>query len=121
MNDEQTPMQRAKHPRNIIAGPYGHPFHGLLITVPVGSWVAALIFDIVALTVGDQGPYAVGSRTLVAIGVIGALIAAVVGFIDLSGIQTGTKARRVALTHMTANLVAVVVFVLSFILRVVAG
>ena len=121
MDDERTQLQRAKHPRTILAGPYGHPFHGILVTVPIGSWIAAIIFDIVALLVTDQSAFAVGARTLIAIGIVGALVAAVVGFIDLTGIQTGTRARRIALRHMIANLTAVVVFVISFLIRTSAG
>ena len=121
MDHEQTALQRAKHPRTVLAGPYGHPLHGILITIPVGTWIAALVFDIIALISGDQAPFAAGARTLVAIGVIGALIAAIFGFIDFSGIQAGTRTRAIALGHMIANLLAVVVFVVSFIFRLVEG
>ena len=30
----------AKQPRTVVAGPYGHPFHPILVTVPVGARVA---------------------------------------------------------------------------------
>jgi hypothetical protein len=38
----------AKQPRTVLAGPYGHPFHPILVTVPIGAWVASVVFDIVA-------------------------------------------------------------------------
>ena len=28
-----------KHPGTTLAGPYGHPFHPILVTVPIGVWV----------------------------------------------------------------------------------
>ncbi|GAA3467642.1 hypothetical protein GCM10018965_021950 [Nonomuraea roseola] len=40
---------------------------------------------------------------LIAVGVIGALAAALVGVLDLLAIPTGTRAFRVALVHMTLN------------------
>ena len=32
---------QAKHPVTSLAGPYGHPFHPILVTVPIGAWVAS--------------------------------------------------------------------------------
>jgi len=31
-----------KRPRTVLAGPYGHPFHPILVTVPIGAWIASL-------------------------------------------------------------------------------
>ena len=37
-------LQQAKHPVTAaLAGPYGHPFHPILVTVPIGAWVASLM------------------------------------------------------------------------------
>ena len=34
-------LHRAKQPTNPAAGPYGHPFHPILVTVPIGpGWQA---------------------------------------------------------------------------------
>lgn len=112
---------RAKRPRTPLAGPYGHPFHPILVTIPIGTWTASLIFDILALLSDDPGPYALASQILIAIGVIGAVVAAVFGLLDMSQIAAGTPARRTALTHMTANLVAVVLFAVSWAVRAGAG
>jgi uncharacterized membrane protein len=38
---------QAKRPVSAaLAGPYGHPFLPILVTVPIGAWVASLAFDI---------------------------------------------------------------------------
>jgi hypothetical protein len=37
------PQQQAKHPVTRLAGPYGHPIHPILVTVPIGSWTASLV------------------------------------------------------------------------------
>ncbi len=36
----------AKAPATRVAGPYGHPFHPMLVTVPIGAWVCSVVFDI---------------------------------------------------------------------------
>lgn len=109
---------RGKQPRNILAGRYGHPVHPILVTVPIGAWVASVIFDIVAFASSeDEAVFAEGAYWLIGIGVIGALLAAVFGLIDLFGIARGTKAFRTGLIHMTINVTVVVLFVISFIVR----
>jgi uncharacterized membrane protein len=107
----------AKRPRTPLAGPYGHPFHPILVTIPIGTWTASLVFDILGLLSDDPGPYALGAQILIAIGIIGAVVAAVFGLLDMSQLAAGTRARRTALIHMTANLVAVVVFAASWAVR----
>ncbi|MFE1295138.1 DUF2231 domain-containing protein [Streptomyces sp. NPDC058733] len=98
-------LRQAKEPvSGALAGPYGHPFHPILVTVPIGAWVSSLVFDI-ASHVADRPAFLVrGSLWLIAIGVIGALAAACVGFLDLFAIPTGTPAFRTALVHMALNL-----------------
>ena len=36
-------VEAAKRPVTKLAGPYGHPFHPALVTVPIGAWVASLV------------------------------------------------------------------------------
>src|SRR5690606_12927898 len=95
-------------------------FHALLITVPIGAWTASLVFDLVAIFGDEPEAFAQGARWLVGIGIIGALLAAAVGFMDLSTLAAGTQARRIALTHMAFNLVALALFTVSFFLRLAA-
>jgi uncharacterized membrane protein len=114
---DNSAQYRAKRPRTILAGPYGHPFHAVLITVPIGAWTASLVFDIVSFFSADREVFTRGALWLVAIGVVGALAAAAVGLMDLATLTTGTKARRIALSHMALNLTAIVLFAVSFLLR----
>ena len=39
-------LGEAKQPVSRLAGPYGHPFHPILVTVPIGAWVASFVFDL---------------------------------------------------------------------------
>lgn len=114
-------LDRAKRPRTVLSGPYGHPLHPIMVTIPIGAWVSSFIFGLFAIFSGSPTGYVQGVQTLVAIGVIGAVLAAVLGLIDLLTIAAGTRARRTALTHMTLNLIVVALFVMSFIVQAVAG
>jgi uncharacterized membrane protein len=109
--------ERSKRPRSIIAGPYGHPFHAILVTIPIGAWIAAFVFDLVSIFGDDPSAYTRGAALLTLIGLIGALLAAAVGFLDLSQLESGTRARRLALIHMAFNLGAIVVFAISLAIR----
>src|SRR5215218_3920252 len=95
---------RAKRPASaLLAGPYGHPFHPILVTVPIGAWVSSVVLDLASHVVDDGAALATGARWLVAIGVLGALAAAAVGFLDFLLIPTGTPAHRTALVHTGLN------------------
>lgn len=115
--DATTPLHRAKHPRTVLAGPYGHPFHPILVTIPIGTWIASLVFDVFGLSTADPSPFVLGAQVLIAIGIVGALLAAVFGFVDLSVIGRGTPAQRTALIHMSLNLAAVVLFAVNWFIR----
>src|SRR3954470_10563240 len=110
--------QQAKRPKSALAGPYGHPFHPVLVTVPIGAWVASLVFDIVALSSDDkESTFAEGAYWLIGIGIVGAVLAAVFGLMDLLTIPRGTRAFTTGITHMVLNLVAVVLFAVNFFVR----
>jgi uncharacterized membrane protein len=112
----------AKQPRTWVAGPYGHPFHPILVTVPIGAWVASLVFDVASrVTDEDSAMFAEGAYWLIGLGVLGALAAAVFGLIDLLTIPRGTVAFKTGLTHMAVNLVVVALFTVNFIVRANQG
>ncbi len=105
----------------LLAGPYGHPFHPMLVTVPIGAWVSSVVFDIAAHLVRNPEPLTTGARWLIGIGVLGALAAAAVGFLDFFTIPSGTPAHRVAVTHMLLNLAITVAFAGDFLWRLAAS
>jgi uncharacterized membrane protein len=67
--------------------------------------------------VPEPGFLARGSVWLIAIGVVGALAAAMVGLLDLFAIPTGTKAFRTGLVHMSLNLLVTGAYVAGFFWR----
>jgi uncharacterized membrane protein len=112
------PARQAKQPVSpALAGPYGHPFHPILVTVPIGAWVASLVFDIASWWVAAPAFLVQGSEWLIAIGVVGGLAAAMVGFLDLLAIPTGTRAFRLGLVHMSLNLAVTAAYLANFLWR----
>jgi uncharacterized membrane protein len=63
-----------------------HPIHPMLVVVPLGLWIAALAFDIVAAVTVNALWHTVAFWNIVG-GTIGALVAAVPGFVDYRGLQ----------------------------------
>jgi uncharacterized membrane protein len=94
----------------------GHPVHPMLIVFPLGLLPVASIFDIIYLST-DNGHWADVSYWIIAVGIIGALIAAVFGFADWLGIPHGTRAKSIGLIHGLANLIVVGLFIVSWLMR----
>jgi uncharacterized membrane protein len=94
----------------------GHPVHPMLIVIPLGLLALAVIFDIAYLAGGDDTFATVAFWDITA-GVIGGLVAALFGLIDWLAIPRGTRARRIGLWHGTGNLIVVLLFIASWVLR----
>jgi uncharacterized membrane protein len=94
----------------------GHAVHPMLITLPLGLLGTAVIFDIIrAFT--DEADLAVASFYMIAAGIIGGLLAAVFGLWDWLAIPAGTRAKGIGLWHGVGNVVVVVLFAVSWLLR----
>ncbi|MEP7026233.1 MAG: DUF2231 domain-containing protein [Actinomycetota bacterium] len=108
-------LRQSKEPVSAwLAGPYGHPLHPLLVTVPIGAWLGSLVFDVASRVVSQPGFLSQGSEWLIAIGVLGAMAAATIGFLDLMLIPPGTRAFRTAITHMWLNLAITAAYAANF-------
>lgn len=88
----------------------GHPLHPMLILVPAGAFLLTLVCDLVYLATGDELWWQ-ATKPIVLIGVIGALVAAVPGVIDLVSVVPRRRALAVGITHMVGNLIIVGLFV----------
>jgi uncharacterized membrane protein len=111
------PAESAKRPVTSLAGRYGHPVHPALVAVPIGAWVASFVFDLGSHVTPDPEFLAHGSRWLIGLGVLGAVAAASVGFLDLLAIPSRTRVFRVALVHMSLNLAVTATYAVGFALR----
>lgn len=110
-------QERAKRPASALAGPYGHPFHPMLVPIPIGAWTALLILDIASRNAENGTGYTDAATVVLGVGLAGAILAAIFGFMDYSQIQRGTRAARTAATHMVGNLLAIGLFGASFLAR----
>ena len=100
-----------------LAGPYGHPFHPILVTIPIGAWVCSLVFDIAARFGPHPAEAGFAALWLIALGVLGAVAAASIGFLDLLAIPPQTRARRTAVIHAILNLAVTSAYTVNFIWR----
>ncbi|WP_214324498.1 DUF2231 domain-containing protein [Nonomuraea sediminis] len=105
----------------VLAGPYGHPYHPILVTVPIGAWVSSLAFDVASHLVDDGRFLADGALWLIAIGIVGAVGAACVGALDLFAIPTGTRAFKTGLLHMTLTLSVTAAYAINLWWRLNGG
>lgn len=110
-------LYEAKRPMTVLAGKYGHPLHPMLVTVPIGAWIASLVFDIASRLVAGPAFLVRGSEWLIAVGVVGAFAAAGAGILDFYVIKPGTRAYRTVVLHMSLNLLVITAFGADFVWR----
>ena len=91
-----------------------HPFHPMLVTFPIGLWVFSLVSDIIFYAGGAPVWEDVAFRTMAG-GIVGALLAAVPGFIDF--LSLSGRPKKIATYHMALNLSLVVLFAINLWLR----
>ena len=96
----------------------GHPLHPMLVMFPFALWVFALVCDIVSLSLAGADGAMWRRLAFYAIvgGLIGALAAAVPGLVDLLSLRA-PRVRRIGVTHMILNVLAVVLFAVNAWLR----
>ena len=87
----------------------------MLVSIPIGLWIFSLVCDLVHAG-GNANPawttvafYTMGG------GIVGALLAALPGLIDLVSLPAGP--RKTALVHMGINLTVVALYAINFWLR----
>jgi uncharacterized membrane protein len=94
----------------------GHPVHPMLIVFPLGLLATAVVFDLVALSLA-QGYWSEIAYWMIAPGILTGLLAAPFGFVDWRAIPSGTRAKRVGALHGLGNVLVVLLFAGSWLLR----
>jgi uncharacterized membrane protein len=92
----------------------GHPLHPILVSFALGLVTTSVIFDVVRLVTGGAR-WAEISFWMIAVGVVGGLLAAVFGLIDWLAIPSGTR-EGIGLS----NVLMVALFASSWLLRTCA-
>jgi uncharacterized membrane protein len=95
---------------------FGHPIHQMLIVFPLGLLATAIVFDLIRLISGNT-QWSQVSFYMIAAGIAGGLLAAPFGLIDWLGIPAGTRARRIGAIHGLGNVVVLLLFAGSLMLR----
>ena len=93
----------------------GHPIHPMLIPFPIVCFIGTLVADIVYLS-GHDPMWAIASRYLLGVGIVMAAAAAAAGLTDFMGDDRIRHATD-ALKHMLANVVAVILEIVNFFVR----
>src|SRR5688500_9748365 len=94
----------------------GHPIHQMLVVFPLGLLGTAVIFDIIAFALG-QGYWSEIALWMMVPGIVTGLLAAPFGLIDWLAIPAGTRAKRIGAIHGLGNVVVLVLFAGSALLR----
>jgi uncharacterized membrane protein len=94
----------------------GHPIHQMLIVFPLGLLAMAVIFDLLAIGLA-QGYWSEIAYWMIAAGVVTGLLAAPFGLIDWLAIPSGTRAKRIGAVHGGGNVLVLLLFVASWLLR----
>lgn len=98
----------------------GHPLHPAITDVPIGAWLLTVILDIIWLSDKAANDWAARAAIVTVIaGFIASLGAFLTGIADWSD-SYGAE-RRVGLLHGTLNSLAILVFLVSTILRLTNG
>jgi uncharacterized membrane protein len=94
----------------------GHPIHPLLIYIPIGLWVFSLVSVVIYFMGWGGAVWNDVAFYSMAGGLVGALLAAVPGLIDLLSLSD-PKAKTIGIWHMVINLLVVGLFALNLWLR----
>jgi uncharacterized membrane protein len=90
----------------------GHPVHPILITLPIGLFVATFLFDVIFWRTGTE-MWATAALWLLGAGLVGAASAAVAGLMDFLG-DRRIRAISDAWQHAIGNVILVLVQLFSF-------
>ncbi|HEX6661619.1 MAG TPA: DUF2231 domain-containing protein [Sphingomicrobium sp.] len=104
----------AEHPKS-TARIAGHPIHPMLVPLPIGFLVGALLTDIAYVGWG-WAYFAYFSTWLIAAGIVTALLAALAGFTDFLG-DRRIRALKKAWYHMIGNLAAVALSIVNLLIH----
>ena len=100
--------------KNFLHGTWlGHPLHPVLTDIPVGAWTVAAICDLVA--VAGDAELEPAADASIAIGLAGAVGAAVTGLTDFS--ETDGRGKRLGIVHGALNVVATALYTSSLVMR----
>ncbi len=92
-----------------------HPIHPMLVPIPIGLWLFSFFCDLVHRFGGTSPNWEIVAWYSMVGGIVGALIAALPGLVDLLALPAHVK--RTGIAHMALNLTIVVLFAINAWMR----
>ena len=102
---------------NLLQGGPGRPLHPMLVHFPIALYPTSLVFDVLSRLSEDGNPFVVGAFSLIVIALVVSALAVTAGFADFLLIENGTRTWRVAVLHMSVQLVTAGLFLANAVLR----
>ena len=93
-----------------------HPIHPMLVPFPIGLWIFSFLCDLAFVLGAGASHWATLSYYSMIAGVLGALVAAIPGVIDMISLHGAPK--KIALTHMAINVTLVVLYAVNIGTRI---
>lgn len=96
----------------------GHPIHPMLVPIAIGGFLLSFAFDIACWISGAAPPNTWTTTAYYTMlgGIVGALVAAIFGLIDLLSLPPG-PIKSTGIKHMSLNLLIVVLYVVNAWMR----
>ena len=93
----------------LLGSALGHPMHPFIVTLPIGAWSLASLFDLM----GERRAADLCLRT----GVLAAGAAAITGLAQWNEVTDRERPRRIGVMHSSLNTVASGIYICSWVLR----
>jgi len=90
----------------------GHPIHPMLVPIAIGCWLFSFASDLLGIFVGGSTPWDMLAYYTMIGGIVGALLAALPGLIDLLSLPAGYT-KGIAIKHMSINLLVVAIYIFN--------
>ena len=102
---------------NFLNGGRGRPLHPMLVHFPIALYPTSLVFDVLSHLSEDGTPFVRGAFALIVIALVVSALAVAAGFADFLLIGNGTRTWRIAVLHMSLQLVTAGLFLANAVLR----
>jgi nitrite reductase/ring-hydroxylating ferredoxin subunit/uncharacterized membrane protein len=103
-------QEAPRGPRDLLYGTWlGHPLHSAVVTVPVGSWSATMVFDLI----GEER----AADLCLALGLVSAAGAALTGAAQWQDTTNDEEPRRLGALHALLNVASTTLMAGSWLLR----